>query len=554
MWDGDHLGWATAIGPTCFATAKHVISRRSLLELRLRDMNTGVAYAVKAIAADDDSSDVAFVLIDGEVSKWAVAGYPGGHPTRQFTGPPAPGDSGGPCYSTTGFLIGVLSWRGKAGGMFSYERTCSVFPGTRPTEVIQNDEETAFAHWRSAVPDFLTLLSRRTAALGATPGAFSDVGKDVLRRMIDEHAKTKHPVWIQVGNRSPRPADTRDVDLYWVREKVVADKPTVKWSMYLVTHTSKKGKKTRKYLNLGDTRDSGRYQKLNLDMGHKVAAVEYWNNGWAGAKNKAFHTAGYKLWKKFGLDAKQTIHDFMNDPANYEFEYYSANRQRVGETRQQYAVPKGWLFVKQGSRFVLVTEADYMANKDLYDLYDHATKRVSFVVDAFVEWFKAGKPLGEFTLKSLKQRINALNNKLKAAKAAKAAKNDAEQKRNDAEEKSVKKELENCSQRTFERRHTVGHVQRSLVEALYCKHVCVRNKEVWSRARLDDCFAQEGDAVTATSAVKKFAKKLGLTPKFLKYAPLSKDDLSAASYTLFDQLVNACYGKFVQKQSAVTSN
>lgn len=357
------------------------------------------------------------------------------------------------------------------------------------------------------------------------------MGKDVLRRMIDERAKTKHPVLITVGDEPEGRATAADVDTYWDRDNVV-NKKTVTWRMWLLMHTDGDGKQTWDYHNLGDTRDSGRYQKLNLDMGHKVAAVKYWNEGWAGAKNKAFHTAGYKLWEESGLDAKQTIHDFMNDNANYEFEYYSANRQRVGETRQRYREPKGWLFVKQGSRFVLVTEAHYKANEHLYELYDHATQRVSFVVDAFVEWFKAEKPLKKWLLDSLKTRIET---KRKEAKT-------------DAEEKSVKKELENCSYDSLKGHRTIGHVQRSLVEALYCKHVCVRNKEVWSRARLDDCFAQEGDAVTATDAVKKFAKKLGATSKFWKYAPLAKECLSDASYTLFDQLVDACYGKFVQNK------
>ena len=163
-------------------------------------------------------------------------------------------------------------------------------------------------------------VSRRNKALGRTPAKNSPTGARVIQRwhqrQLNNPSNSKYQKVKWIGKGSEPPATNNHTQLH------PAYQNPDNWQVKLRKTPSGQ----REWVNLNQS---------NVHMGHKLSAVDYWQNGAKGHTNKhgvakpkyqqryqPYTTPGYQAADQF----KSPIHRrFMQDPANYRFEWGSAN-------------------------------------------------------------------------------------------------------------------------------------------------------------------------------------------------------------------------------------
>lgn len=165
------------------------------------------------------------------------------------------------------------------------------------------------------------VVSKRLQYLGKTPGKKTKTGKAVLKRW-HESDKAR---WTEKGT-APDYAQTS------------------KWevSVYTFDSATKTMSDQREWLPLDK----------NIAMGHKLAAVDFWNKGAAKSKiyspignlkKKAVYKARYKPYQQAGRKGRaksEIVRRLMLDPLNYRFEHLPANSHFGGQMTDTYKEPK----------------------------------------------------------------------------------------------------------------------------------------------------------------------------------------------------------------------
>jgi hypothetical protein len=163
--------------------------------------------------------------------------------------------------------------------------------------------------------------SSRMSYVGATPGKKTRTGRVVLQR------------WHQKGKAK------------WIGSGTPDYKKTEQWQVHVYTFDS--SSKTM------STSREWRPLDSKIAMGHKLAAVDYWNKG-AGSsprsdsalgvsRTKAKYKLRYAVYKKAGRDGRaksRIVRRFMLDPDNYRFEDLSANSSFGAKMTETYQPPR----------------------------------------------------------------------------------------------------------------------------------------------------------------------------------------------------------------------
>jgi hypothetical protein len=164
------------------------------------------------------------------------------------------------------------------------------------------------------------VVSKRLQYVGRTPGKKTRTGRAVLKRWHD-NGKAR---WTGTGKPDYKQTDKWEVKVYTFDSATKTLSATRVW----------------------------RPLDRKIAMGHKLAAVDFWNHGAAKSKiyspigkekKNAIRKARYKAYQKAGREGKaksEIVRKFMLDPSNYRFEHLGANSHFGALSPENYLPPK----------------------------------------------------------------------------------------------------------------------------------------------------------------------------------------------------------------------